>query len=194
MNKKLLGIILIGISLLIGLALIYFIFFYHPTDKEPVENTSPISTSTPATGTIPTQPVIPLPKPKDTTPVTSSELSEESARQLASSFAELYGSYSNQATGDRLKDLEFYVTRDYLSRITKASRNLNDNYTVYSGHKTRAIATQILIMEDSRAVLMITTLRTETSADGTEKSVSQDIKVELVKQASVWRVGNAVWQ
>lgn len=194
MNKKLIGIILIIISLIIGLTVIYLVFFYQPKSTNQSKQPEPIATSTPTVTDIPIQPVIPLPKPKDTKPPEATELSEESARQLATSFAELYGSYSNQSDSSRLKDLQFYVTPDYFKRLSTASRNLNEGYAVYSGQQTRAIASQILIMEESRAVLMITTLRKTVAADGMEKDTSQDVKIELVKQASVWRVANAVWQ
>jgi hypothetical protein len=194
MNKKLLGIILIIISSLVALAIIYFVFFYRPRPAALPEVVNPISTSTPTTTSIPLQPVIPLPKPKDTTPPAASELSEESARQLALSFAELYGSYSNQSDTSRLQDLQFSVTPDYFRRLSQASRTINDNYNIYNGHQTRAIASQMLILEDSRAVLMVTTLRSTMQADNASANSTQDLKVELVKQGRVWRVANAVWQ
>ena len=193
MNKKLIGIILIIISLLIGLALIYFWFFYNPAPQQAQETKTTTST-TPVVTTTVSQPVVVLPKPKDMTPAPATELSEESARQVAGSFAELFGSYSNQGDLSRLDDLKFYVTPAYLERISKLSGSINDNYTVYSGHTARAIATQILIMEESRAVMMITTMRFDINADGTQRSYNQNIKVELVKSARSWKVDNAVWQ
>jgi len=194
MNKKLIGILLILISLIIALIFMYLIFFYQPQPQivvveVPVTPVVPVATSS---KTI--EPPIVLPKPKETTPAPANEVAEEDARQVAIAFAQLYGSYSNQGDLSRINDLKFYVTSQYLDVIAKQIKSINDNYKVYTGYTTRAITTQPLIIEENRAVMMVTTRRSEGRDGGDERVFNQDIKVELTRIGNSWRVENSVWQ
>lgn len=191
MNKKLIGILLIVVSLIISLVVLYFVFFYNPPVKEIVVEPEPYVP--PATTTINKAPEKVV-KPRETTPASEVELTEEGARQTASSFAQMYGSYSNQDDLSRLNDLKFYVTSEYLTVIANQLKNINDGYHEYVGYVTRAITTRSLIMEKSRSVVMVSTKRSERKNDGTERSYSQDIKVEMLKSGRGWLINNAVWQ
>lgn len=192
MNKKLIGILLIIISFIIALFVLYFVFFYTPPKAVVIEPT-PEPVRTPIVTTTVNVPVEVV-RARETTPPPVVEVNEESARQTAGSFAQLYGTYSNQDDLSRVNDLKFYVTSKYLASITVALKNANQNYQTYTGYVTRAITSRSLIMEANRSVMMVSTKRSERKDDGTERNYTQDIKVELVVSGKNWKVDNAVWQ
>jgi len=192
MNKKLLGLILILISLVIALVILYFIFFYQaPQSKDVAQPKGAESLATT------TEIVAPKPLPKKTVtqkPASPEELSEENARQLALNFVQSYGSYSNQVDRDRLNDLRLLVTPDYYQTLVNQSQDINENYESYAGYTTRAIIASILVFESDRSVIMVSTKRTEQKAETTAREFDQDIKVELLKSAKSWKVSGATWQ
>lgn len=193
MNKKLIGLILILISLIIGIIIIYLVFFYNP---KPVTSPEPEPTVTPSLTTdIEVQPqfetqVLPV----DTRPATTEELTEENSRQVAINFIQRYGTYSNQADLARLNDLKFFVTSAYLRQLSSQISKANQDYENYSSFMTRSISERNLVSESTRAIYLITTKRVETKGDGTINEFNQDVRVELVKESGAWLVTEASWQ
>jgi hypothetical protein len=193
MNKKIFGLILIFISLVIALVILYLIFFYQPATQTTTTTPPPTPVATQTTEVVE---VIPTPKAPtgDVQPASTNEVSEESSRQVAINFTQRYGTYSNQSDLSRLNDLKFFVSPDYLQRLTQQLKDVNENYEVYSGFTTRVISERNLIAEDSRAVFIVTTKRTEIKPDAEAREFNQDIKISLIKTGKAWRVDDANWQ
>ncbi|MFH0951086.1 MAG: hypothetical protein V1765_01265 [bacterium] len=194
-NRKIFGILIIVLGLVLLGVIIYFIFF-HDFDKS-------------ASGPDGLTGIGQLLSPNDTTvqdftkteqgtePImTTVELSQEGVKQIAASFAERLGSWSNQANASNLVDLKLMMTPSLQewanSEIAKTQTNTKD-YKEYYGITTRAVTTEAQTFTDSQAVIMVNTQRTEVK-QGQTRNFNQSLKLEMVKSGQVWLVDGAYWQ
>lgn len=117
---------------------------------------------------------------------------------IARSFAERFGSYSNQSNFENIADLYPFMTdkmrqwaEDYIAeaRIKRASP------VSYWGITTRALAVKILEQEKDRVLLVVTTSRRESTAEElTSKVFMQDIQILFVKENDFWKADSAEWK
>lgn len=187
-NKKLLAIIIGGL-ILIAL-IIYFIFIYDFNKNE-----------TPSPGDQPTEQTAPPVTLDVPPPATSQRSPEEQARdqvqQLAMSFAERYGSSSNQAEFSNLVDLEVFMTPAFQARTTAyiaAEQANNEIPTDYKGVTTKAVVANITSLTADSAEVTVKTKRVEKDAQGQENNFNQDLKLTMKKSAETWQVDSAAWQ
>lgn len=155
-------------------------------DTGTVQNTQTSVNRTNATVTNTTQPT------RSTT--------EQELRQLALSFAERYGSYSNQTNFANLENLLLFMT-DAFASTTRSfideERGKNRDTTVYYGITTKAaaVATDAFRESQGTAVFTVQTLRRE--AIGSTSNVrhyQQAITMTMKKGDGAWKVDSAEWQ
>lgn len=187
-NKKVLYLVLGGL-ILIAL-IIYFIFIYdfNKGGKPGTGNEQP-GNETPAAVVEAPAPVIP--------PRTSEEQSRDQVTQLAMSFAERYGSSSNQADFSNLRDLEVFMTSDMQTRTRQyitAEQNKNVSTLDYKGVTTKAVVVTITSIKDDSAEVLVKTKRQEENAQGETKDYNQNLKLTMKKVGETWQVDTAVWQ
>jgi len=126
---------------------------------------------------------------------------KEEVAGLAASFAERYGSYSNQANFRNITDLKMFMTRkmqiwadSYLSEQRAASSSTN----IYYGIITKAVAKEIKEYdEDSgQASILVHTRRQEAigSTSNISNTFNQDIIIDLLKENDIWKIDNAKWE
>ncbi len=137
-----------------------------------------------------------------TTPsVVKKELNKDDLMQLAASFAERFGSYSNQSNHRNVFDTEIFMSKKMLawanSYLAQPAATSSIN-SAYYGITTKAVAKQVKDYDDSAglATILVQTRRQE--ANGTIGNVTnafnQDIVIKLVKENNSWKIDSAVWQ
>ncbi len=126
--------------------------------------------------------------------------SQDDFKQLSRSFAERFGSYSNQSNYGNIEDLEIFMSVKMKKWAEEYVTNLRAN-NQYSGN-FYGIVTKALVepeissfAPDSGQVdVLVSTQREETSSDGDPKVYNQDIKISFIKAGGEWLVDSAIWQ
>ncbi|PIP33963.1 hypothetical protein COX22_01585 [Candidatus Falkowbacteria bacterium CG23_combo_of_CG06-09_8_20_14_all_49_15] len=132
-------------------------------------------------------------------PIKSAVLSKLDLEKLAASFAERFGSYSNQANFANIRDLQVFMTekmRRWSAGYIQDLSNASADSTIYYGISTKAVGRTFSTYDadDGRAEILISTRRRESfSTAANSKVFSQDIKINLIKQNDVWLVDGAFW-
>jgi len=207
MNKKRTGIIIILIGLFSILAMVYFMFFYKPAISEEVvikdvdvilETEKEIAKPLPKIAKPkPRQKIVQTEQKKE---ISKDEISQVELKRFAASFAERFGSFSNQSNFQNLKDLMIFMSIDMRARTDsyiEKSLNARGDASTYYGVSTKAIATSIkeFSKDKNEATVIVATLRqeaTETTSNISDKN--QDIEIKLVKEKDVWKVDEASWR
>jgi hypothetical protein len=120
---------------------------------------------------------------------------EASVRTLAKTFAERFGSYSNEAAFANLEDVFPLMTEAYAARMQEAMESWSASQEYY------AVTTHVLSVEmetdeeTGTAQVILKTQREE--ARGEVQNVSilyQDLALDLVYTGGTWLVDRATWQ
>ncbi|MDO8667771.1 MAG: hypothetical protein Q7K35_01580 [bacterium] len=200
MNKKIWGIIIVIIGFLILAGIIYFFFFYKPAAPKPAvnqpatrENQAAItpkpaeSTNQPAA----IQPLSPLKRP---------EITADDLAIMAASFAERFGSFSNQSDYGNLRDLQVFMTENLKSwseDYIETARLKKADTLIYYGVVTKAVSSEIKKFESDlgQAEILVKTQRRELAGAAANSSTFyQDITVKYLREGTIWRVDGVYWQ
>jgi flagellar basal body-associated protein FliL len=196
MNRKSIGIFIILAGLIILALIIYFLFFYNfnapvtPTVQSKATTTAQqqVATSAPITKTI------------NVKTYTPDDLSKDQLMRLAASFAERYGSYSNQANYQNMLDLKIFMTASFQQATDDSIRQMaakNTDHRVYYGITAKAVSQKVLQFDNAAGTAKVSISTQRREATGTTDNFTaypQDILISFVKQAGAWEVDNAVWQ
>jgi hypothetical protein len=202
MDRKYIGAIFIVLGLIILALIIYFIFFF---------DFSPKTTQTPAEtniqNTLPAvnnNPVANVPAKKITIVKTSvkfsqQELKEMDLKNLAGSFTERFGTYSNQSPMTNVTDLKVFMSQkmqawadDFVAQESRKSSS-----DIYYGITTKAVVEEVKSYNDNEGQAQIVVKTQRREATGSSNNVSylqQDIIVNFVKENGAWKVDSAYWQ
>ncbi len=126
------------------------------------------------------------------TPPTVVEVAQFDATQLAANFAERFGTFSNQAGMQNLKDAEAFMTanlRAWAEKSIAAAAKIKNNITAYQGTITKAVSTDVKSSNTTSADVTVHCQR-----KSGDKVAYQDLAVKLVKTGDNWLVDQAVWQ
>ncbi len=124
---------------------------------------------------------------------------EDDFKQIARSFAERFGSFSNHSDYGNIEDLRSLMSSkmqtwadDYVSNL----RENRENSAGYYGITTKALLEpEIINPEKSSGIeVLVKTQRQEVTATGEDKSYEQDLKVVFVNEGGKWLVDGAYWQ
>lgn len=201
MEKKL-GIAIIVTGFILLLIIVYFIFFHNfgpaetvlPTVQTPIVKEKII---------IPTSDNI---KPTKTTeiknnsqPVSKEEQGKIVVQRLASSFAERYGSFSNQSDYGNIRDLEIFMSEQFKATSEQSINDLRakkTDYGTYNGVTAKSLSTDITSYTDKgQAEAVVHTRKRETTADNKgEITYAQDLLLKLIFENGAWKVDGADWQ
>ena len=195
MNKKALALIIAGLVILV--AIIYFIFIY---DFGGNQNKPSTNTGTPTQTVNPATPIVSKssPTPQATEKLSSADQSKETAIQLASSFAERYGTSSSQADFSNLTDAEVFMTDSFIATTNKF---ITTERNKPSDGAYKSIVTKTALVEFSTfnetagtAQGLVKTKRLKTETDGKTSSYDQSLAISLKKVGSEWKVDSATWK
>ena len=197
-NRKNFGILIIILGLVLIGVIVYFVFFhdFDPQQKVVPVNISDNGQAVQLTDSNNVQDFTQNNTVTDNLPLlTDRELSQEGVKQIAASFAERYGTWSNQSNSSNLVDLKLMMTK---SMQVWADDNIiatqtNDDYQEYYGMTTKAIIVEAKSFTENKAVILVGTQRTENKA-GQIKTFNQNLQLDMVKSGQTWLVDGAYWQ
>lgn len=184
-------IILIIIAVILGILLLVFGFLWL-VKKAPLINTNqPVNFSAP--------PLALVNKEEEAPPMILSEPDLGSyLLATASTFAEKFGSFSNQSNFENLGDLKVMMTSEMISWAENYIRqNQAKPGEAHYGVTTKALLPKIVDFQEGKgeATIAITTQRQETINNTLNPRIFyQDILLKLKKSGDKWLVAEAEWQ
>jgi hypothetical protein len=120
--------------------------------------------------------------------------------RMAESFAERFGSFSNQSNFANILDLKLFMSekmKKWADNYITTHRGENDS-EIYYGITTKAIGHKVIDWNDDAGtgqVLVNTRRREATSSTlNSANAFSQDVLINFVKERGAWKVDSAFWQ
>lgn len=203
MNKKfgLISILVLGLLLIV--AILYYVFSFSTDDPAPkIGDTDSASKVKDAIKVIENQDseIVKVKKPV-TTVRRDIPLGQASLERMARSFAERFGSFSNQSNFSNISDLKMVMSGNMQvwanSYIEKNTKN-NVANEVYYGLTTKALSTEVKSFNNQggEAVIIVDTRRREAmgATNNASNLFNQKILITFVKENQAWRVDSAYWQ
>lgn len=199
MDRKTTGIAIILFGLVAIFAIIWFMFF-RTTEVSPVAPETPVAQTPKASVPLTNLPLVAPEKDEKEVIVTPRETGEIELARMAGSFAERFGSYSNQSNFGNITDLKLFMTSDmkkWADDYVMDARARTEISLAYYGITTKAVTEEVIFFDNDtgHAEVLVETSRRE--AIGTTNNASnfyQDIKIVLIKVKGVWKVDRAYWQ
>lgn len=117
------------------------------------------------------------------------------ATTVAKMFVERYGSYSNEAEFQNLRDVLPLMT-DTFAEKTRAFIEGAEIPETFYGVTTRVLIVQVERMDETAGEATFKINTQQERAEGSAQNVSvhyQEIRVELKREAGVWKVSSAAW-
>jgi hypothetical protein len=138
----------------------------------------------------------PTEKEKEVMQAVEERTGEVSITNLSKTFAERYGSYSNESDFANIKDVLVLMTDAFVEQ-TEAFMQEARAGSEYYGVTTRVISMEVVEQNDEEgfATIQVTTQREEASGSPQNSSIFyQDLIIELVHVEGEWKISNASWQ
>lgn len=220
MSKKIIGIIIIFSGLVLLTGVVYLLFFrqsYWPSwlgflkgkENAIVRVNNNLIPNLGSTTTSPTSSrevkkiIFTETKTEDKTEITKatkSEFSRQDLLRLAASFAERFGTYSNQSNFSNILGLKIFMSRRMKvwvnSYIREHQQTQMDN-SIYYSITTKAVSQEFKDYDDDlgRSVVLVKTRRREASGSVSNVSdtFSQNILINFIKENGAWKVDSANW-
>ncbi len=203
MNRKLVGILIIFIGMVVIAGIVYFLFFYNSAAEEVLPEQISTEASPEADVVQETEPAAEKPTGQIEAPATTisaMELDRANLSRMAASFAERFGSYSNHSDYGNISDLKIFMTQKMQSWADDfiAQARISGDYSgMYYGITTKAVSQEFKEFDEDtgRAVVLVETQRKEST--GTMSNAStfyQDILINFIRERGAWKVDNADWQ
>lgn len=190
-------LLLLGGLLLAFLAFLLLNFFKQPV----VNNDVPANKNVPVTNPIQQVSTSSPAVVKEVTkkPVTPKKISKSDVEKMAASFAERFGTYSNQAGFSNMVDLKIFMSRtmqvwadEYVVKQTKV------NNDIYYGITTKAVVVETKNFNDEsgQATVLVKTRRREATVttSNVSKVFNQDITINIIKEDGAWKINSAYWE
>ncbi len=120
-------------------------------------------------------------------------------KNVAKTFAEMYGSFSTEGNFQNVVDAEYYMTDAFKAKsdLYVADERSKPQATAFFGTTTRAIFEPQITAYDAAAGTASVTLKTQRrdtgSTAGADKVYYQDLKLEFIKSGDTWKVDSATW-
>lgn len=200
-NKKIIGIAVIGISVILLIAIVYLIFF----KKFGTETLPPVVSSQAEVEVKTEQPRIveteidarklQIPSVKKS----REDVSQDALKRMAGLFAERFGSFSTQSTYQNMLDLQLFMTErmaTWAGKYVEEKASNKDESKNYYGVTTRAVTSSIEKFDDAGGLAMIKVGAYRTESTGmmsNSSSFNQDIIITYKKEHGAWKVDEARW-
>jgi hypothetical protein len=205
-RKKQIWIVLIFLILLIIAAIIYLmlVFFKGPEIANVNENLNQIPMPapqiiTPSTFNVGNSRVLADVQALSNIPI-SNEADKQNILFIASSFAERFGSYSNQSDYRNFEELSIFMTesvRKWAASYKEQLKKQNPSIDTYYALETKAISTKINSLDEQAGTseILVKTQRQEfNNTLNNPRIFYQDILLKLIKVNNEWKVNGVYWQ
>jgi len=132
--------------------------------------------------------------------ITKEDKEKSSASVVAKTFTEIYGSYSNQSNYLNLENSLSLLSASFKSEIQSLLTKSRASYASgasYEGVTTVVINITVESLDETtgKATLLLKTQRKESKGTQANFTIKyQDIRLNLVKESSVWLIDGANWQ
>lgn len=200
-TRKKIGILIIIVALAIIAAIIYFFLL-----KKPAVTTEIVPTENATNTVLPVSEEIGTTTPGDKPQTGNYNVAAEAPRkttgedlgQQAMSFAERFGSFSNQSNYGNFTDLDIMMTSSMKTWAEGYVSNLKGQETsnAYYGVTTKALTYEVKSFDDNagRAEILVGTQRQEGTEKETGASYVQNLSLSLVKVNGDWLFNEAYWE
>ncbi len=114
---------------------------------------------------------------------------------VSRTFVERYGSYSNEANFQNLKDVLPLMT-DAFAKITQNAIDTSKLPATYYGVTTNVLVMTVEKNDDAAGVATVLLNTQRITAQGSTQNISttyQKIRLQLLKQSGTWKVDSATW-
>lgn len=201
-DRKRLGIFIIGSALIIVIVIAVFLYIFNQRQKAANQNTTPTQTEADANKlrqeALSNKPATQY-NSFNQTAEDNRAWNSEDLRKLAMSFAERFGSYSNQSDYSNIAESKIWMTakmQEWADDYIVSLRNQNKDNSVYYGITTAKVSGEVQKFDDKAgtAEIMITTQRREVIGTSEPKVFSQNILIVFEKVKGEWKVASATWQ
>lgn len=141
--------------------------------------------------------------PPTTTPYTTEQLQQEKQTRIQASgvttvakiFTERYGSYSNEANFQNIRDVIPMMSKTFADATIKDLAT-KQQPTGFYGITTRVITVKIMAQDTKAgtATLKLSTQRVEENGSSQKNNTKyQEIELRMVQESGVWLVDSAKW-
>lgn len=191
--------IFIIISLIVLIILGISIFLLVRSKKQAVPTELPVATENLPTDTnlsvtAPVQ-VTEIPNNIIVNPVSSLEIQQNAAEQIAKIFLERFNSYSSESQYQNVRDVQTLVSKAYwlqLSAKLPAVTATQNTTAPFASTITKAYSSKLSSWNDTSAIVELQVKITE-EKNGIIKNRDQQAKVSLVKDGQNWLVDKFDW-
>jgi predicted small secreted protein len=199
-DRKRLGIFIIGTALII--VIVIAVFMYMSNQKQKAANTVvPVQTELDP-NKLREEALNNKPESEysfDSNAEKNRVWNSEDLRKMALSFAERFGSYSNQANYGNIEDLKIFMTpkmQDWADSYVAGLRQQDKDSSVYYGIFTTAITGEVKRFDDKAgtAEILVATQRREMAGTSEAKVFSQNVLIVFEKIKGEWKASSATWQ
>ena len=198
MNKKQKNLI---IALLIIIAILLFVWILSPAQEEQPQPEQTQTEEQPQTTQSEEKAVDVREKYKqyDIPVIQTREVDEKDIQRMALSFAERFGSYSNQSSFGNITDLTNLMSQSMKAWADEyvANARKQDNYSgIYYGITTKAISGTVKVFnqQTGEAQVLVKTKRKESVESMNNSTVFyQDILISFVQEKGLWKIDSASW-
>lgn len=115
-------------------------------------------------------------------------------KQLAFSFTERLGSYSNHSGVTNLENLWSLSTSKMKASLDGIISRTKNSTSTYEGYQTQALSSNIITSDSEKATILVKTQRSRTVGDVQPAVFYQNIILKFIKMGSEWKVDEASWQ
>jgi hypothetical protein len=218
MNRKIIGMVIMFLGALIMAGIIYILFFdsfaigdfVSKFKKEDIsqEEITPDKQEEP-TGPLPVQSEVKkiivnqeeIEKETKVIKGKTRQVNKNDLRRMAASFAERFGSYSNQSNFSNIVDLKIFMSqrmRQWADAYISQQRQKGLASDIYYGITTKAMTQEVIEFDDDlgQAAILVRTRRREatSSTRNTSDFFNQNIIINFIQEKGVWKIDSANWQ
>jgi hypothetical protein len=135
-------------------------------------------------------------QPRQQKQMTENEKENAFLIKTANAFVERYGSYSNQSNYENLRDLFYFMAKDFRQESeAKVNANRYVKKEIYYGVTTYVLDSDIKQKSGDECLVEIKTQRQEFfGGEQNNKTSYKNVIVGLEKESGVWKVNSVNWQ
>lgn len=191
-RRKIFLIILVVIVVLLVLVVLFFTLWW----KGPTN----VNTANNAVNTTANANLVNTANLNANLPVNEEAKTKVNLATIAQSFAERFGTYSNQNNFENISNLQDLMSdklKAWSDQYIAGERAKAVDTTTYRGVSTKAISYQTVNYDtDKGAEFLINTQRVESSVTPTnvDKTYYQEITVKIIKEKGDWKVDEVSWK
>lgn len=125
-------------------------------------------------------------------------MDENALKEIASSFAERLGSFSNQSNFGNISDLKIFMTdkmKDWADNYITVQKEKKLDASTYFGVTAKALSVQTVSYNDfeDKAEFIVKTQKRAMNETSELRTYYQDLSIKFVKDEGIWKVDSAEW-